>query len=472
MGKLPATKIEISNVAASDVESETRLLLIGIKTSDGLATANTAIKVLSNAQAEEQFGRGSQLHGMVVATRGVNSRLDIWAVPVAEPGGGVAATGTIVIAGTTTTARPLVLRIEDRRVEVALAIGDDDEAVAAKVEAELDKDDYADLHVTASVSVATVTLTARSKGLHGNDVSIKKIDVPPGITATVTAMASGASASSLTTAISSLGGVRYTHIVVPQRDTTTLGDVQELLDARWAKELAIDGHAFASGGLASVSTVVTLADGLDDKHLTIVAEPLCPTPSWKQAAILAATRASESNPNKSLRNVPLVGILPPDQPDRIDDDDREALLEVGVSPMRFVGNKVYVARTVTLAKTNDLGQPSTALFDLETKLTVSAVRQAQLALLNPLLGRILVEDAAAADYNLGVEVIDAEGVRVLLLRQYKDEFIPAGWVDRYDDFADALEVEKTGADEVSYVWPGYIAGHLYNIPGSLQFRLA
>lgn len=469
--RLPTTAIAITDTNASDPTATSKLLLIGIKRSGGLATVDVPVRLTSEAQVQELFGDGSQLHGMYMAARRVSSTLEIWGLPVAEPGGGVVATGKFAVTGTTTTARPLVLRIEDVRVEVTLGIGDDDEAVVDAVVAELAKAKYSGLHCTASDATTEVTITARSKGLHGNDIALKVLEQPPGITVTVTAMASGSGASSLTAGLTALGSERFHYIVLPQRDTVTLGSVKDLLDARWAADAAIDGHAFASGGRATVGTMLTLGNSLDDKHLTIVSEPGCPTPAWKQAAVVAATRALQTNPNITLRNVDLAGLMPADLADRTSRDDRESLLLEGITPLRVVTGKCRVERTVTLAKTNDIGQPSETFLDLETRLTISAVRQLMLLLLDPLIGRILVDDAGAVTFGPLVPIIDAEGVRQLLLAQYQTDLLERGWVNDYETFAAELVVAKTGPNEITYTWPGTVAGHLYTITGSLNFKV-
>jgi len=72
-------------------------LLVGQKLSAGSALADVPIPISTTAQAKASFGDGSMLHRMVTAFIDNNFAAQLWCLPVVEPAGGVAATGTITV---------------------------------------------------------------------------------------------------------------------------------------------------------------------------------------------------------------------------------------------------------------------------------------------------------------------------------------------------------------------------------------
>lgn len=444
-----------------------RILLIGIKLSSGSQAALVPLQIVSDSQADEAFGVGSQLAAMVRYCRAQARGLDITAVAVDEAGGGAAASGTVTFAGTATTAQPMLLQVEDETIQVPVAIGDDATAVAASADTELGAAVYDSLHVTSGAALAVLTLTARSNGPHGNDVNIRVLKAPPGVTATVAAMSGGTTAPDVDAALQALGGVRYHYIVPPDADATNLADLKAFLDDRWTKDKAIDGHAIV-GKRDTVSNLATLGNGVDDKHLSIVGDPSVPTSPWAQAATVAAARAGRANPISTIRNDALRAIVAPAPSLRLTPDEKETLLAAGVTVYWYVQDVPRIDRFVTTAETNDLGQPSDVFYDVERKITASAMREERVLLLQPLIGRVLVDDAGATTYNLDVEVIDAEGIRVLILDQYENTWQPRGWVSDVSGFEASLVVQKVNRNRFDWQSEPRVNGHLYQAHGTIE----
>lgn len=467
--KVPGVEVAISDINASGGDGA-KVLLIGIRRSTGSVAALTLTRMLSDSQADDAWGIGSQLAQMCRYARRQAPRVEYWAIGIAEAGGGTAATKTFTFGGTATTANPVYIQIEDKTLQVPVAIGDDGDAIAASALAVLQNGDYDGLHVTGSVTDNVLTLTARSKGPHGTEISVKVLHRPPGVTAAAAAGVSGATAPDVDAALQILGGVRYHYIVLPDSDATNLADTITFLNARWEAESANDGHAFI-GKRDSVSNLVTLGDGEDTKHVSIIGDPYVPTSPWAQAAAVAAARAAKTNPKASIRNTLLTAITGPLESEYLEADDRDALLQEGIACYRYVQGIPTIDRLPTLAKTNDLALSSEALYDLETKITASAIRQARIELLQSLLGKILVDDASSTEYDLatGREIIDPEGIRQRLLAQYEKDFMPQAWVDDLDEFAEDLVVEKTNGTTVTWAATDRINGILYRTEGTQQF---
>jgi phage tail sheath gpL-like len=99
-------------------------LMVGCMITAGKATVNVPIPIGSQAQADYQFGAGSELSRMFQAFFANNFANEVWGLPVAEPTGGVAATGTITITTAPTEAGTIHLYIAGSHVPVNVMITD------------------------------------------------------------------------------------------------------------------------------------------------------------------------------------------------------------------------------------------------------------------------------------------------------------------------------------------------------------
>ena len=72
-------------------------LLVGIMTDDGDALPDVALPIGTQAQADKKFGQGSHLANMFATFFANNFAHEVWALPVAEPTGGTAASGTVTV---------------------------------------------------------------------------------------------------------------------------------------------------------------------------------------------------------------------------------------------------------------------------------------------------------------------------------------------------------------------------------------
>lgn len=172
---------------------------------------NVPIQILSDADAGNRFGYGFMLSAMIRKVYETCGGRPIWAIPQPEDGAAVQATGTITFANACTKAGTFYIRVADELVaEVAVAIGDLHTDVSALVDAAIN--DYRESLVTSGDVAGVLTLTAKSGGTWGNDISItvnsktgESDKLPGGTTAVVVAMAGGATDPDLTDAITALG---------------------------------------------------------------------------------------------------------------------------------------------------------------------------------------------------------------------------------------------------------------------------
>src|SRR5215471_9255224 len=99
--KVPLYWVEVDPSMAGLPTINLRALLVGVM-KGGTATHDIAVPIGSQAQADAQFGEGSELARMFKAFFANNFANEVWGLPMQEPTGAAAATGTIVISAAPT----------------------------------------------------------------------------------------------------------------------------------------------------------------------------------------------------------------------------------------------------------------------------------------------------------------------------------------------------------------------------------
>ncbi len=139
-----------------------KIIIPGQYNSGKSPTVNTPQLILTKDDAWDRYGRGSHLAAMLGKALDKSGGVPVYALPLADDGSAVAATGTLAVSVTTAVAGTLAIYIGGVKVSVAVSAGDADtvigDAIAAAINANLD------LPVTAVNATATVTLTVRWDG--------------------------------------------------------------------------------------------------------------------------------------------------------------------------------------------------------------------------------------------------------------------------------------------------------------------
>ena len=168
--KIPLYWVEVDPSQAGIPMIHQPSLLVGIATSLGAAPHDVAIAIGTQAQADQSFGQGSMLSRMFRTFFANNFANEVWGLPVGEPTGGTAATGTITVNNAPTDAGTIHLYIAGEHVPVNVSGSDTTAQVATEIAAEINA--TPDLPVSATSATNVVTLTARWKGVTGNDIRI------------------------------------------------------------------------------------------------------------------------------------------------------------------------------------------------------------------------------------------------------------------------------------------------------------
>ncbi len=382
--RVPLFYAEI-NAGLSPYQGPSRLLLIGQKTNSGSAPVNAPIRLDGNEQG--LFGAGSMLTEMAVWARQNHSFGEIWALPVADPAG-VAQTFTVTVAaGIADKQGTLVLYVAGERVSVAVALSDDEDAVAASIVAAINAG-YTRFgramshHVIAAAVDNVVTLTARNVGALAGKISIDKDLVgdegPLAAYVTIAAGVAGTGVPALGAALAALGDQEYDWIASPYSDTTSQNDMRDFLADRWSPMQQVYGH-HVSTMFDSFGNLAAFGSGRNDPNADIMGVPNSPTPPWIWAAAIGGRVARDKNLgsevdqayriSQPLQTLDLIGVRPPkSRTDWFSIVQRQQLYQDGISGFRVLADgTVVIDRLVTTYQTNAYGQPDITWLDVETR---------------------------------------------------------------------------------------------------------
>lgn len=349
-------------------------LIIAQRLVAGTVAALLPTRVYSTNDAATYFGRGSLAHRMVKAALIANPYMNL-TVCALDDGAGAAATGTVTIATVPTGSGVVSLYIGNDLVQAAVAAADTvtviADALAAAVNAQVD------LPVTATAALGVVTLTARNKGLVGNQIGIAST-ITANIATTVTAvtLAGGTIDPTIQLALDKVYASQYSLIITPYNDATALGVLKTHLDNVSGAIEQRPGVGYFGLNIA-LAAAITLTAGLNSGRLVGALLRGSRSPSYEIAAAYAAVRASESDPARPLNYLTLVGIAAPPDAQRLTRQEQESAMANGVAPLQVgPGQAVQIVRAITTYTKNPANVSDISLLDVTTIDTLDYTRRA------------------------------------------------------------------------------------------------
>lgn len=367
------------NAAQSPFQSIARLLLVGQLRSTGTATAEEPVQVEGNEDG--LFGYGSMLSAMCRIARRNAPFQEVWALPLADEGAGVAATGKITIAtGSPSANGTLTVYLGTTRVRVGVSTADDQDSIATALAAAINATPH--LPVTAAVNGANadeVDITFRHKGTMGNHFLIHidyRGDEGPlaAELVTITAMANGATDPDISAALAALGDEEYDWIAGPYTDSTNTDAVTALLNnetGRWSPFSQLYGH-YITHKSDTQANLSTFGNTLNDPHISVMGSRNSPSPPWEWAAALGAVAAAHLQDapelSRPLHTLVLQGIWAPKlKSDRFSQQQRQTLYYDGISGYHVRRDgQVAIDRVITTYQTNAWSVPDASWLDIET----------------------------------------------------------------------------------------------------------
>lgn len=480
--KVPLFYAEMDNSQASYFSQSVRSLLIGQKLAGGSAALNTPYIVSSTSQAIALFGQGSMLARMHAIFRQSNPVGEVWAIAVADNAASVAATGTITVAGPATAAGSINLYIAGQKIQVAVGSTDAATVIATNINAAINA--ALDLPVTSTVASAVVTLTARWKGLTGNDITVQDSfrgnaggeTLPTGVTLTYAAMASGTLAPALSPVISAMGDDPYDFVIHPYNDSGSLAVfATEFGDSsgRWSWARQVYGHCYTA--LRGTLSALVTAGGLNnDPHHTIAAIDVdCPHPVWEYSAAYGGRNAVyiAADPARPTQTGQLTGLIAPRTGKKFLWSDRNSLLGYGIATSMVVSGVIQIERAITTYQKNTFGVADYSYLDSETLHTAAYVlRYLQSAITSKYARHKLGNDGVR--FAAGNAVVTPAVIRGELIAAY-DSLVSLGIVENREAFASYLIVERdmTNPNRLNILFPPDYVNQLRVFALLNQFRL-
>lgn len=313
-----------------------KLLLVGYKTSAGIATVGRVYHISSVDSAITLFGIGSQLAVMTEAAITVSPNLSLNAVCYAE--GSTAAANTIVYTssgGTATGPGVVDLVIAGRHFRIGVQTGDTPTTIGDNVVAVINA--HQNLPLTAANVTGTVTLTARNLGASGDTIGYygsvtSGIDVTQTLTgATLTG---GGAEGTPTSVLAGIQSERF-HIIAMNTNDSTTGLLFETHIESMSTALNQKWGFVVQGCNENATAANVLTDAYVSYRMQVVWHYQGTEPCYQLAAAYAAERARVVNRKQSLNFHVLKGIRATVYPETWPDhsDERTAISE-GYIPLR------------------------------------------------------------------------------------------------------------------------------------------
>jgi len=362
-----------------------KVLLAGIRTTgSGSADPNKPYQITDSKMGETLFGAGSNIDQMIKAAMATYPYLDLWAAGVGESAG-VKASESIVFANNVQAASAThQIWIAGRYYTITLAknatptnAGD---ALVAAITADVDAP------VTAVNNVGTVTITAKHKGIYGNDIRLRVLTGDTGagfqtVTATHDHLSNGTLSPSYATLITAIAPNKYDLIAVDDNAQASI-EAWETHCNNNANEMEQRGQQAVFGGIEvdphfTFSTFTTLAGLINAERVQIVFASTTEVMPLEIAAAMVARRASEDDPAMPLNGLVLGAVtVPPNGDMGLTRTEIEACLAAGVTPLEVVGTEMQIVRSITTYVKDAGSEPDTSLLDTTTITTLDYTRDA------------------------------------------------------------------------------------------------
>ncbi|MBS9777195.1 MAG: phage tail sheath subtilisin-like domain-containing protein [Gammaproteobacteria bacterium] len=332
-----------------------------------------ARQIFSDAEAEELYGAGSQAHLLVRQAIRNNEYMHLSVLGIADAQAGIAATGSVKIAGTATKQGVLTIIIAGVKYQSRVNKGDTPSTAASAAVAAINASP--DAPIIAVNKSSTITLTAKNKGTAGNEITLSAAITAQDSSVSVKQMASGDVNPDISDALAEIAGEHYHIISMPYSDIDNANRLAEHIE-HVSNSIEQRGCIGVLGHRGSMATGTTLTEQLNNGRLVV---------AWLKGALqtngflavsVAAQLAFEEDPARPLNGLVLKGIDAPAINDRPTFAEFNSAMYNGLAPLEVVNNKVAIMRAITTYTKNSTGTDDPSLLDVTTIRTLDYARMA------------------------------------------------------------------------------------------------
>jgi phage tail sheath gpL-like len=415
--------IESRNVAGSSPALGRKILVLGQPNDNKSPVYDVSKRILSEGQAWELYGRGSELAIMLSEVLKAHSgNVETYAIPLEPVGAGVKATGRIVVSGTATATGVLSILIGGKKYQTPISVGSTGVAVTEALESVINAD--LDAPFTANFDTPNLDLTARQKGITGNQIFMQVSDdpedsVPAGLTVTFTAFASGASNPPIADALNGLADTNYTDVVCPYTDSANLTTLNTVGNSRYSAEIKRPFGAFVPN-VQALNNYIATVTALNSQWITFVPTFASNTYPLKPLAYLVGDYSlrQSARPGVPIFSNTIVGLRKPAGWENLTYGVRNQIVNAGGSWIYENPNgEMAIGDLVTTRKKNDVGavdldwQFSEVIPNLQTKLFAMD----NLISSDPFIQAVVVDDNSSTnvDYAIRPKVAKAFFIKLI-----------------------------------------------------------
>ena len=462
---VPLFYAEMDNQAANTAQDSGASLLIGHANNGAEIVANSLVLMPSADYARQICGAGSQLARMVEAYRQTDPFGELYVIAVPEATG-AAATVTLTVTGAATETGTVNVYVGRTRVQAPVTNGDNVTTIASSIKDAINA--VPALPFTASSSAGVVTLTARHKGLCGNEIPVSLNYygfgggevLPAGVQIAVATGTAGTGAPVLTGAVAAMADEPFDYIGLPFNDTASVNTlVTEMNDTsgRWSYARQLYGHVYTAK-IGTLSELVTAGDQFNQQHITLAGyEKETQTPADELAASRTARAAVfiRNDPARPTQTGELVGIL----------------LSHGVATAYVESGVLRIQRDVTTYRKNAYGVADNSYLDSETLHTSAYVLRKLKSVITSKYGRHKLA-CDGTRFGPGQAIVTPAVIKGELLATYR-QLERAGIVENYELFKQYLVVERDASDpnRLNTLFPPDYVNQLRVFAVVNQFRL-
>lgn len=484
--KVPLYWVEVDPSMAGLPTINLRALLVGVA-KDGTAPPDIAVPIGSQAQANAQFGEGSELARMFQAFFANNFANEVWGLPMAEPSGASEASGDIVITTPPTQAGTIHLYIAGSYEPVNVLTTDTPTTIGQAIADTINADTT--LPVTATNAAGTVTLKSVFKSVNANEISVslnyygslggQQTPVGLGITLPATGFLTGGTGTPVfTTAITNLGEEPFEYVAMPYTDSNSLfvwDQEYGFTDlGRWGWERELFGHIISSKR-GTYSDLLTFGDTMNSGVESVMGfEVASPSPcfEWTAAYTAKAQRAFINDPARPLQALTLNQIKAAPLHQRFDFVELNSLALNGIAIQKIGSDgQPMIAREQTTYQYNLYGQPDDAYELMTTLATLAKLLRNQKAAITSKFPRHKLADDGTK-FGPGQAIVTPGIIKAELINQYQMDMWN-GLVENLSDFKRYLLVERDPNDpnRVNVLYPPDLINQLRIFAVLAQFRL-
>ena len=433
-------------------------LLIGIRRSTGTVAEAVPTVITRETEGDTYFGVGSMLAEMCRYFKRVDRTSKCTAIALSEAGGGTAATGKIsTAAATATVAGTVYYYIGDRRIPVAVVVGDTRTSHTTALVAAINADVRCSFTAAVNGSNAyECDLTARHKGSYANEIKVAVAVMPGDVqptalglgAATITQPTGGATNPTMSTAIAAFPDETFDVIVVGWTDSTSIAALETEMTTRWGALSEHPGLIYYANR-DTLANITTYGNARNSQYGVYMGTYGYTSEPYKWAAQMGAASCAEAHPARPMNGVVLPDIMAPQTPDlRFDTTERNTLLTDGVSTWKVdSGGRVRIERLITTYQLNSASIADPTYLDETTMKKLAWMRYSIRFRLSKYERFAIADDGTVV--SPGTPVTTPSEIRGDILALVRDEWIPYGIVEggaKFDTFAEQLVVQRNTGD--------------------------